>query len=222
MSCCGVAEKMRKDSLTIRLLGIAGPPGSGKTTYVSRMVEHLIANGVQAVGIPMDGFHIPRAQIMRIGGEALMKRRGAPETFDARAFTEHVQRVKARERVAFPGFDHATKDPSPDRYTVHPCHELVIFEGIYLALNREIWRDLPFDALWFIEVDRDLAIRRLVKRHVEAGICPDEKSSMEKTINYDMVHYDIVMNERRSVDRVISQREAFPEIDLMERIHIAR
>ena len=45
------------------LIGIAGVPGSGKTTVAAAAAARLVASGVEAVALSMDGFHLTRAQL---------------------------------------------------------------------------------------------------------------------------------------------------------------
>jgi pantothenate kinase len=50
-------------------------------------------------------------------------------------------------------------------------HRLVIVEGLYLALNDPPWSQVPFNALWCVQVeDWQIAHDRLVKRHQAAGL----------------------------------------------------
>ena len=40
------------------LIGIAGPPGSGKSTMADNLAAALKARGESAAVLPMDGFHM--------------------------------------------------------------------------------------------------------------------------------------------------------------------
>ena len=65
---------------TRKILGIAGPPGGGKSTVARAVVADL---GDQARLIPMDGFHLAQAELVRLGRRDRM---GAPDTFDAAGY----------------------------------------------------------------------------------------------------------------------------------------
>ena len=58
------------------ILGIAGAPGGGKSTLAAALVAEL---GEAAVLVPMDGFHLAQAELVRQG---IRDRMGAPHTFD--------------------------------------------------------------------------------------------------------------------------------------------
>jgi len=49
------------------LLGITGAPGSGKSTYADAEHARLLATGTSSVVVPMDGFHLPQAELVRLG-----------------------------------------------------------------------------------------------------------------------------------------------------------
>ena len=46
------------------ILGIAGAPGAGKSTIAELLVARL---GPTAALLPMDGYHLPRAELVRLG-----------------------------------------------------------------------------------------------------------------------------------------------------------
>ncbi|MDX2297935.1 nucleoside/nucleotide kinase family protein, partial [Streptomyces roseofulvus] len=70
-----------------RVLGLAGPPGAGKSTLAERLVERLDG---RAVLLPMDGFHLAGAELARLGRAG---RKGAPDTFDAAGYAALLARL---------------------------------------------------------------------------------------------------------------------------------
>lgn len=146
------------------LFGIAGPPGSGKTTVASQLAREL-----GAPVVPMDGYHLPNAVLDEHGLRGV---KGAPQTFDAGDFVATVARLRAAvEDVALPAFDRVTDEPNADQIRVSAAERIVIVDGNYLLIDLEPWSALAdlFDAVAYIDVDREVRVDRLIARHVEFG-----------------------------------------------------
>ncbi len=151
------------------VFGLAGPPGSGKSTVATRLADAL-----GAVVVPMDGFHLDNAELDRLG---LSRVKGAPETFDADGFVRLVEQLKhAGGPVSAPSFDRIADRTIDGAITVGPDDRIVIVEGNYLLLERPPWGALRelFDLTGYIDVDDHTRVDRLVARHVRHGRSPDE------------------------------------------------
>jgi pantothenate kinase len=164
----------------------------------------------------MDGYHLTRAQLSAMPDpHTAHARRGAEFTFDAAALYALVQRLRvplaaaAAGAICAPSFDHRVKDPVADAIRIEARHRIVVLEGNYLALDRAPWRDAAklMDEVWFVEVDFAVARRRLVKRHVEAGIAEDEEAAGRRADENDLVNGREIVEERVEVDEVVVSRE---------------
>lgn len=179
------------------LIGMAGIPGSGKTT----LCDVLTSRRPDAVVVPMDGYHLPRS---RLDAEGL-RRRGAPYTFDAPSFRADIERLKRTRSGLFPAFDHAEKDPRPDRIQVTPSVPLVIVEGIYVLMRN--WQLEPlFDLRIFLDCDLDLATERLTLRHVATGISKTEAEARHRALTNDRINSIEILADgcRERADLVLS------------------
>lgn len=158
------------------VLGIAGAPGSGKTTLAEALVRRIAAErGPGFVAhVPMDGFHLADVQLHRLG---LRDRKGTPETFDAAGYAALLRRLHSdTERPVFaPGFERTLEQPLAGAVVVPPTARLVVTEGNYLLLGRPEWREAraELDQVWRIETDDATRFRRLVARHIRFGKIPD-------------------------------------------------
>ena len=92
------------------LVGIAGSPGAGKSTVGAALVERL---GASAALLPMDGFHLPQAELVRLGRRDRM---GAPDTFDVDGFVATLEAVRAARAFGNSGVTvHGTRLRPRDR-----------------------------------------------------------------------------------------------------------
>lgn len=156
-----------------RVLGIAGPPGAGKSTLAERLTEALEG---RAVLVPMDGFHLAGAELERLGRD---DRKGAPDTFDAPGYAALLRCLRDPDPdpdhpVYAPAFDRALEEPVAGALAVTPDVPLVITEGNYLLLDEGPWAPVRglLDEVWFLELDPEVRVRRLVERHVRYGKPP--------------------------------------------------
>lgn len=159
----------------------------------------------------MDGYHLSRAQLAAMPDPATaIHRRGAAFTFDAEGFYRLVQRLRepvipSTPTIYVPSFDHAIKDPVADDIPIPPSAKIVIIEGLYLSLNREPWASAAalLDEIWFIDVDREIARARLIKRHVASGIVPDVAAAEHRIASTDFLNADDILQNRLPVQDVI-------------------
>lgn len=146
--------------------------------------------------------------------EEAVFRRGAAFTFDGDKYVKLVEQLRQplgpeTRTIYAPSFDHAVKDPVEDDIPIAPTTQVVIFEGLYTVLDREPWRDAAalMDELWFIDVPMDVAVARLVKRHVAAGISPDPQHAQIRVLESDMRNGREILEYRLPVQEIIPSVE---------------
>lgn len=176
---------IQKASGTKRLIvAIAGPPGSGKSTLADLLFDALLAKGAQAQIIPMDGFHLDNGLLIERG---LLPRKGAPETFDVRGFSDILRAIRsADEEVLVPIFDRSREITIGSARAIKPETEIVLAEGNYLLLNEIPWTRLgsSFDMTIFVNPGEDVLKQRLRQRWVSYGY--DETQIEAKIESNDM------------------------------------
>src|SRR5688500_18733989 len=104
-----------------RILGIAGPPGGGKSTVARAVVAEL---GELARLVPMDGFHLAQPELVRLGRRDRM---GAPDTFDAAGYAALLTRLRGNEAVVYaPEFRREIEEPIAGAIAVPRTTALVV------------------------------------------------------------------------------------------------
>src|SRR3954463_4559079 len=149
-----------------RILGIAGPPGGGKSTVARQVVAEL---GELARLVPMDGFPLAQSELVRLGRRDRM---GAPDTFDSAGYAALLTRLRGDEPVVYaPEFRREIEEPIAGAIAVAREVPLVVTEGNYLLLWPEIQPLL--DETWYVETDEELRVQRLIQRHIQFGKTPE-------------------------------------------------
>ncbi|EXJ77299.1 hypothetical protein A1O3_10457 [Capronia epimyces CBS 606.96] len=198
------------------VVGIAGVPGSGKTTLASltaARVNELYLESHRdedpvAVAVPMDGFHYTREHLAGMANAAeAIHRRGAAFTFDAEGFRRLIESLTAPESktVTAPSFDHATKDPVADAITIPPSTRIVLVEGNYCALDKPVWRDAAalLTERWFIDTPPSLAHQRLATRHLASGIVATAEEGWARATGPDDLNAQEIRACRLPCDEVL-------------------
>lgn len=141
-------------------------------------------------------------------------RRGAAFTFDDENFLILVKKLREAllpesKTLYAPSFDHGLKDPVPNDISIPPTARIIVFEGNYLSLNKGLWKESAalMDELWFVEVEFETARRRLVSRHVKAGIARDEMDAHKRVTDNDLVNGMEIVNDRLDVQEVVISKE---------------
>ncbi|KAL8842875.1 MAG: hypothetical protein Q9205_001263 [Flavoplaca limonia] len=203
------------------LIAVSGIPGSGKTalaSLVARRLNHRHSEetpgcALQSVAafVPMDGYHLSRAQLSAMPDPATAHaRRGAAFTFDDKAFLALVKKLREpllpeSKTIYAPSFDHATKDPVENDIPVSTSARIVILEGNYVTLDKGLWKEAAslMDELWFVDVGVDVARRRLVHRHVATGVTPTAEEADKRVTENDLVNGEEIIKDRLEVQEVI-------------------
>jgi pantothenate kinase len=149
------------------LLGIAGPPGGGKST-LARAIAGELGEAARLVG--MDGFHLAQAELARLGRA---DRKGALDTFDGAGYVALLRRLRenAEDVIYAPDFRREIEEPINAAVAVPHDVPLVITEGNYLLVDEGPWTQVRglLDEAWYVVQDEETRLRLLIARHVEFG-----------------------------------------------------
>lgn len=132
-----IAEKKK------RIILIAGPSSSGKTTFAQRLSIQLKVNGLKPVSLSIDDYfvdrqHTPKDENGEYDFEAI-------EAVDLDLFNEHLAKLIQGERVEIPSFNfHKGEREYRGKFMQIHEDQPIIIEGIH-GLNNLLTADIPHD-----------------------------------------------------------------------------
>ena len=134
------------------VIGVAGPPGCGKSAFSALLAAVINARTAQDIScqdtacvVGMDGWHYPNSYLdhhtfLQSGKMVHLRSiKGAPETFDAQAMLTCLERIRQGGTVDYPVYSRRLHDPIPNGGQIRLNHRYVIVEGNYLFLNEPPW-----------------------------------------------------------------------------------
>jgi pantothenate kinase len=150
----------------------------------------------------MDGFHLANAELVRLGRR---DRKGAIDTFDGAGFLALLRRLRdpVEPVVYAPEYRREIGEPVASAIPV-PCETpLVITEGNYLLVDEPPWcciRGL-LDEAWFVVLDEQTRLERLMARHVAGGKSPEQARAW--SLGTDQRNADMIEATRIRADVII-------------------
>lgn len=217
-----------------RLLLIAGPSSSGKTTFSHRMSIALRVQGLRPVKISLDDYYLDRDKIPREPDGSVDLER--IETLDIDLLCDHLDRLLQGETVQVPEFDfrEGKRTERTHAFYVEPDQPIII-EGIH-GLNDRLTATVPrrlkfkvyISALTMLNLDDHNRIRttdaRLLRRIVRdsqfRGTPPEATMEMWPSVRRGEEKYifpfqeeaDVMFNSTLSYELPIMKKYAYPAL----------
>jgi type I pantothenate kinase len=217
------------------IIGVAGSVAVGKST-TARVLQALLArwpNVPKVDLITTDGFLYPNSILER---EALMEKKGFPESYDLPSLLRFLTDVKAGKHPAkAPVYSHLTYDVTPNLWVEVDRPEILIVEGLNVLQTGRLPKDgkaIPFvsdffdfsvyldadeDVLKHWYVDRFLTLRSTAFRDPKSYFhrysrlsdqeAVDTASSIWERINLLNLHENILPTRQRA-DLILKKNES--------------
>ncbi|MEB2311376.1 MAG: cyclic nucleotide-binding domain-containing protein [Sorangiineae bacterium] len=184
-----IADRIHELGDRVKVITIAGPSSSGKTTFIKRLRVQLQVVGKNPIGLSLDDYYVDRE----------LNPRDADGDYDYESFdalrsellAEHLERLLsgARVRTARYDFESGRSSPEGGDELALEARDLLMLEGIH-GLNprllgtvepERVFRificplaQLPFDALTRVHASDVRLIRRIVRdRHTRGSRAAD-------------------------------------------------
>ena len=147
-----------------RVVGLAGPPGCGKSTLVACIADRLRAldPAARPLTISLDDVYYSRAERTA----RAIRFRAVPGSHDLDSAQALLDAVRSgARRLDVPRFDHATDDCLPPERVEGPVSTL-LFEGLFVGMRTEGYDvvALALDFLIYLDCPTPLARRRRLGR----------------------------------------------------------
>jgi uridine kinase len=232
-----VADEISARGGNVKVVTIAGPSSSGKTTFIKRLKVQLQVNGINPLGVSLDDYYVDRDATPRDAkGEYDYE---ALEALRVDLLQEHITRLLRGEQVKTAHYEFATGSslPAGGAEIALGERDILMLEGIH-GLNPgltsalpagSVYRvfacplaQLPFDRLTRVHASDVRLIRRIVRdRHTRGATAaanimrwPSVRAGERKHIFPYQHHADAVFDS--SLIYELSVLKVFAERYLLE------
>ena len=151
----------KTDGVLMKLIGIAGGSGSGKTTFAKKVIAQLPEDKICI--LHMDSYYLPE-QPLNLYTKSNLPNFDHPHAFDWELLRTHVCELKNGNQIEVPVYDFISSSRKTITTTLKP-DSIIIFEGIFTLFDQEI-RDF-LDIKAFLHVDADRRFTRRLARDVQ-------------------------------------------------------
>ncbi len=159
-SIAKIADRVAQDIEHIRLITIAGPSSSGKTSFAQRLMVQLRVNGLDPISISVDDYYRDRVDTPLLpNGEYDYECLGA---LDVELLNRHLTALLAGEAVKLPRYNFITgvrENDSVGPISIRPEQPIIIegIHGLNEALTPAVPREQKFkiyvSALTYLNID---------------------------------------------------------------------
>jgi uridine kinase len=124
----------------VRVVFIAGPSASGKTTFSKRLSIQLLARGISPFPLEMDNYFVDRELTPRDeNGELDFE---SIHALNRERLVDDLRRLSAGETVQLPRYNFQKGKSEPGQIIQLKSNEIIILEGIH-GLNPALTTDIP-------------------------------------------------------------------------------
>ena len=234
-----IADHIASNIKELRLILIAGPSSSGKTSFAQRLRIQLRVNGIEPISISLDDY-------FRNWEDTPRTKEGAYDfenigALDVELFNDHLVRLLNGEEVILPHYNFLTgkRETGSEHLSIAPTSPLIV-EGIH-GLNEALTASVPrgkkykiyISALTQLNIDAHNRIpttdarllRRMVRDYQFRGAYalktlrqwPDVRAGEEKNIFPFQEEADAMFNSALIYELAVLKRYAVPLLEMVPR-----
>lgn len=208
----GIASQISARRDEVRVVLIAGPSSSGKTTTSRRLSIQLLAHGVHPFPLELDNYFVDREKTPKDECGAFDFEH--IDALDRKRLNRDLESLIAGKETQLPRYDFQTGRSSPGEIVKLRADQVVILEGIH-GLNPELVAELPeskifriyISALTQLNLDRHnrvsttdtRLIRRIVRDANSRGYTPQETIARWESVRRGEKRYIFPYQENADV-----------------------
>jgi uridine kinase len=236
-----IADRIHERRAQARIVLIAGPSSSGKTTFAKKLSIQLTVLGFKPVAVGLDDYFVPREQTpVDEDGNYDFEH---IEAIDIALLNEHLEALLAGHEVELPRFSFKTGTREPSGHTISlPERGLLIMEGIHGLNDRLTPRidaaqkfkvyvsaltQLNLDDHNRISTTDNRLIRRLVRDHQFRGhdaletlhMWPSVRRGENRNIFPFQDSADVAFNSALDYELGVLRNHALPLLDEVKPYH---
>ncbi|MCD6356940.1 MAG: nucleoside kinase [Anaerolineaceae bacterium] len=134
-----IASIINEKRDTVKIVLIAGPTSSGKTTFSKRLAIQLLTHGISPFAFEMDNYFVEREKTPRDENGAYNFE--AFDAIDSELMEEHLMQLLSGKEVTIPRFNFKTgKRETGDTIRINE-NQILVIEGIH-GLNPKLLSDI--------------------------------------------------------------------------------
>lgn len=188
----------------MKIIGIAGGSGSGKTTFAKKVLDKIGTDN--SLILSMDSYYL-NIQPEEFYTQNKNPNFDHPAAFDWELLSEHLKLLKEGKSIEAPEYDFSKNARSNETITITP-KKLIIFEGIFALFDKDIRKSL--DIKCFLHVDSDIRFTRRLHRDVN-----ERGRSLESVISQ---YYETV---RPMYQKYLDPQKQFADFTVGEETDVA-
>lgn len=197
------------ENLTV-YLAVAGGTASGKTTFATRLKDHLKHPDVMVIGL--DSYYKDLSHLTP--QEKACFNFDHPEAFDVNLLKFHLSELRQGRSIEVPKYDYTTHSRVSSANVICKPAPILIFEGILILYWKEV-REL-FSHSIFIEASPELRLSRRISRDVrERGRSEDSVNEQWRT-SVQPMHMEFCEPTKEFATEILSG-EKF-ELEVFDRV----
>lgn len=130
-----IADIITKNLKKMRIILLAGPSSSGKTTFAKRLTIQLLVNGINPKVISFDNYFLSREDMPRDKNGAINFE--SINALDLELINRHLKLLLKGEKIEVPIYNFKTGERKPEAREVRlKKNQIILFEGIHSMNER--------------------------------------------------------------------------------------